>query len=52
MVLTPVWKLSATPVRIDSAGPLMGQHNKYVFGDLLGIKDEEFKLLQDEQVIY
>lgn len=51
-VLKPAWKLSGTPVRIDSAAPSIGQHNKYVFGELLGISDEEFKRLKDEQVIF
>jgi benzylsuccinate CoA-transferase BbsF subunit len=51
-VLMPAWKMSETPVRIDSAAPLIGQHNKYIFSELLGIGNEEFERLQDEQVIY
>jgi len=52
MVLMPAWKLSETPIKIDSAAPLIGQHNKLIFGGLLGMNDDEIKRLMDEQVIY
>ena len=37
----PPWKLSAAQPDIRSAGPLLGQHNRYVFVELLGCSDEE-----------
>lgn len=51
MVLTPPWKLSATPARIGSAAPLIGQHSHYVFRELLGLTDAEIRLLEEEEVI-
>ncbi|MBI4286913.1 MAG: CoA transferase [Chloroflexi bacterium] len=46
------WKLSATPCRIDGHGPLIGQHNKEVFSELLGIPEQEFARLQRERVVW
>ena len=51
-VLNPPWKLSATPARINRHAPLFSEHNECVFGELLGMSDEEIKSLMDEQVIY
>ncbi len=51
-VLMPAWKFSETPVIIDSAAPLIGQHNQQIFGELLGMSDHEIKRLMDDQVIY
>ncbi len=50
-VLTPPWKLSATPARVSSAAPLIGQHSHYVFRELLGLTDEEIRILEEEEVI-
>lgn len=36
-----VGKLSETPGRIDSAGPVLGQHNREILVDLLGYSEEE-----------
>jgi len=52
MVLSPPWKLSATPAKISSAAPLLGEHNEYVFGGLLGISKQEITQLIEEKVIY
>jgi benzylsuccinate CoA-transferase BbsF subunit len=46
------WRLSATPGTIRSSGPLLGEHNQYVFGDLLGLPADELTRLADEEVIY
>lgn len=35
------WKLSETPGEIRCPSPLLGQHNRYVFGELLGMSEEE-----------
>ncbi len=51
-MLTPPWKLSETPARVSSPASLLGQHNSYVFGELLGMSQEEIKALAEEQVIY
>lgn len=51
-VLSAPWKFSATPANIVSSAPLLGQHNNYVFGQLLRLSSEEIALLEKEQVIY
>lgn len=50
--VNPPWKLSATPAGITRPAPLMGQHNEYVFLELLGMPVEEFASLVGEQVLY
>jgi len=52
IVVSPPWKFSVTPVTIYGRGPLFGEHNQYVFGELLGMSNKEIKSLIDEQVIY
>jgi benzylsuccinate CoA-transferase BbsF subunit len=51
-VVGPTWRFSNATVRIRRAGPLMGQDNGYVLGELLGMSQEEMAKLADEQVIY
>jgi len=51
-VLNPPWELSATPARVNSAAPLMGQHSNYVFKELLGVSEDEISRLEKEEVIY
>jgi len=52
VIINPPWKLSGTPARIEKAGPLLGQHNDYVFGELLGIPKQDITRLIAENVIY
>ena len=52
IVLNPPWKLSATPAKIERAGPLLGEHNEYVFGQLLGMPKQEITQLIEDKVIY
>ncbi len=51
-VIAPVWKLSETPLEVSGPAPLFGQHNRYVFGDLLGLDDSEIERLIENGVIY
>jgi benzylsuccinate CoA-transferase BbsF subunit len=51
-VFNPPWKLSATPARIERASPMLGQHNEYVFGELLGMSKQEITRLIEDKVIY
>ena len=51
-VLGPPWRLSKTPARVIRHGPLLGQHNDYVLGELLGMSKEEIERLTAEQVLY
>jgi benzylsuccinate CoA-transferase BbsF subunit len=52
VVINPSWKHSETPARIHKASPLLGEHNGEVFGDLLGMSEEEVKKLEAAQIIY
>ena len=51
-VIGPPWKLSETPASVGGPSPLLGQHNRYVFGDLLGLDSEEIARLEQEGVLY
>jgi len=51
-VVAPPWKLSATPARIYGHAPLLGEHNQYVFGELLGLSPTEIVQLVAGKVIY
>jgi len=44
-------RFSRTPCRLDRASPLWGEHNKEVFGAMLGHPDEELARLEGEGVI-
>jgi len=50
--VTPPWKLSETPASIRRHAPLLGEHNDYVFLDLLGMSSDEVDALKSEKVIY
>ena len=45
------WKLSAFPEVPYRPAPLMGQHNQYVFGEVLGIGSKELTDLIERKVI-
>ncbi len=45
------WKLSETPAVTPRAAPVMGEHNEYVFGELLGMSGDEVTDLERQGVI-
>ena len=45
------WRMSDTPPQIKSSAPILGEHNHYVFCDLLGLAPSEVEKLADEGVI-
>jgi crotonobetainyl-CoA:carnitine CoA-transferase CaiB-like acyl-CoA transferase len=51
-VVGPPWRLSRTPAKLDGWTPKLGEHNHYVFGQLLGLSDEEIEELIAARVIY
>lgn len=51
-VVGPPWRFSRTPARLDRWTPALGEHNEYVFCDLLGIDREELATLVHDKVIY
>lgn len=51
-VVGPPWVLSRTPGRLKTWTPDLGEHNQYVFGELLGMSNAEIENLKQEKVIY
>jgi len=51
VVTGPPWKLSGTATRLGVAS-LMGEHNDYVLGQLLGIAQSEIETLKSEMVVH
>jgi len=47
-----VCKLSETPGEIRRPAPLLGEHNDYVFGELLGLSKDEIDRLIKEKIIF
>jgi len=52
VVVGPPWRFSETPARVTRSSPLIGEHNEYVFGELLGMSGREIARLIDEEIIY
>ena len=48
----PPWKMSATPPRITRTAPLLGEDNRYVLNELLGLSDDEVQELVEAKVVY
>lgn len=50
-VFTAPWRFSDFAPRIHAPGPMLGQHNDFVFGELLGLPAEEIAELKSSGVI-
>lgn len=50
-LLAPWMRFSETPGAIESAAPLIGQHNNEVYGSLLGLSEAEVRELAEEGAI-
>lgn len=46
-----MWKYSETPMSIRMPAPCLGEHNDYVFREVIGMSDEEIAELEKEQII-
>ena len=46
------WRFDGGPAPRITAAPVLGQHNDYVYGELLGLSSEEMAHLVDKQIIY
>jgi len=46
-----LWKMSATPLSIRKPPPCLGEHNSYVFKEVLGMSDEKIAELEKEKII-
>jgi len=51
LIFGPPWKVSGDTSYTPRRGPLVGEHNDYVFCELLGLSREEASCLIDEKVI-
>ena len=51
-VVNAPWRFSDTPARVSRFGPVLGEHNQYVFGELLGMSPKEIARLEEEGAIY
>ena len=51
-VANSAWRLSENPTEIHHRSPLFGEHNSYVFKELLGMTDSEIAQLETDKVIY
>ncbi len=45
-------KFSETPGEVRRAAPTIGEHNEYVFGEILGISGRRLKELQEDGVFF
>jgi crotonobetainyl-CoA:carnitine CoA-transferase CaiB-like acyl-CoA transferase len=46
------WHMSVTPPLIERAAPLLGEHNDYVLGELLGLSAQERQRLVAQKIVY
>ena len=46
----PHWRFSESPAHVRLPAPAFGEHNGYVFGELLGLSEEEIAALEAEGV--
>ena len=46
----PLYRFARRPTSIERNGPCFGEHNAYVFGELLGLSDAEIAQLEKEGV--
>ena len=44
-------KLSATAGKVTASAPILGEHNQEIYGELLGLTDEEMEALREEEII-
>jgi len=47
-----MWNLEKTPPSIRRHAPLLGEHNRQIFGGLLGMEKAEVLRLEEEQVLW
>ena len=47
----PPMKLTRTPITIQRLAPALGEHNEYIFGELLGLSKGQIDALEREQII-
>ncbi len=43
----PIWQASETPVELRRAAPALGQDNAYVYQEILGFSDDEYRAFEE-----
>jgi benzylsuccinate CoA-transferase BbsF subunit len=51
VVVGPPWRFRENGVAVERPGPLIGEHNRYVLGELLGMPDAEIDRLVEAGVV-
>jgi crotonobetainyl-CoA:carnitine CoA-transferase CaiB-like acyl-CoA transferase len=51
-VVNAPWRFEKTPASMDRWMPGLGEHNEYVFGEILGLAKSEIARLVEEEVIW
>ena len=51
LVVRPPWRFSEDDVSVRRAAPLMGEHNEYVLGEILGMSPDEIERLTQDGVL-
>ena len=46
------FKMSRTQIAVQQGAPKIGEHNKYVFGDILEMDSKEIARLEEDKIIY
>jgi benzylsuccinate CoA-transferase BbsF subunit len=47
-----VWHMKETPLIFDRPSPLIGEHNRHVLGELLGLSENKIQDLERREVVY
>ena len=50
-IIGPSWRMSPDPAEVERGAPLLGEHNAYVYRELLGLQEEEMNDLIARKVI-
>jgi len=51
IMLAPPFHFSISPARIERPAPLMGEHNRYILGDIMGLSDDEIEELEAKGIL-
>ena len=51
-IVSAPWQMSATPAVIHRGAPMLGEHNDYVLGELLGLSAQARQRLIEQKVVY
>jgi crotonobetainyl-CoA:carnitine CoA-transferase CaiB-like acyl-CoA transferase len=50
-IVAAPWRLSRNPPSITRGAPKLGEHNRYVYGEILGLDDKTLQALIDQGVV-